>query len=142
MGQGKGYETRKTPNGKQGRNTLRCNTDLQTTTRKKEERTRKANQKTNRGTKGREETEKTEEDSQTGETNKGKRDIKRQKQIEYNSERKPLVNMENGFRTLNVASLNPDSFKEQTTQQEIINELTKKKDPNSNNTRDKIRKRI
>ena len=35
--------------------------------------------------------------------------------------------MENGLRTLNIASLNPDSFKEHTTQQEIINELTKKK---------------
>ena len=35
--------------------------------------------------------------------------------------------MENGLRTLNIASLNPDSFKEHTTQQDIINELTKKK---------------
>ena len=34
--------------------------------------------------------------------------------------------MENGFRTLNIASLNPDSFKEETTQQEIISELTKR----------------
>ena len=35
--------------------------------------------------------------------------------------------MENGLRTLNIASLNPDSLKEHTTQQEIINELTKRK---------------
>ena len=33
--------------------------------------------------------------------------------------------MENGLRTLNIASLNPDSMKEPTIQQEIIKELTK-----------------
>ena len=32
--------------------------------------------------------------------------------------------MGNGFRTLNIESLNPDSFK---MQQEIINELTRRK---------------
>ena len=41
--------------------------------------------------------------------------------------RKTLTSMENGLRTLNIASLNPDSMKEATTQQEIINELTKNK---------------
>ena len=56
------------------------------------------------------------------------------KQIEYNPERKTLINMENGLRTLNIASLNPDSFKEETTRQEIINGLTKE-NPYSNNTR-------
>ena len=35
--------------------------------------------------------------------------------------------MENGLRTLNIASLNPDSMKEPTTQQEITNELAKNK---------------
>ena len=35
--------------------------------------------------------------------------------------------MEDGLRTLNIASLNPDSTKEATTQQEIVNELTKNK---------------
>ena len=59
---------------------------------------------------------------------KGKRNIKkRQKQIGYNPEWETLINLENGFRTLNIASLKPDSFKEQTTQQEITSELTKRK---------------
>ena len=35
--------------------------------------------------------------------------------------------MGNGLRTLNIASLNPDSMRETTIRQEIINELTKNK---------------
>ena len=41
--------------------------------------------------------------------------------------RKTLISMEGGLRTLNIASLNPDSMKETTIQQEIINGLTKNK---------------
>ena len=42
--------------------------------------------------------------------------------------------MEDGLRTLNIASLNPDSMKEVATQQAIINELTKKQDTYCNDT--------
>ena len=37
--------------------------------------------------------------------------------------------MENGLRTLNIASLNPDSMKEPTTQQDITKALTENKIP-------------
>ena len=41
--------------------------------------------------------------------------------------RKTLISMEDGLRTLNIERLNPDSMKETTIRQEIINELTKNK---------------
>ena len=41
--------------------------------------------------------------------------------------RKTLIIMENGLRTINIASLNPDSMREKETQREIIKNLTKTK---------------
>ena len=58
---------------------------------------------------------------------KGEEKEKRQKQIEYTEERKTLISMGNGPRTLNIASLNPDSMKGEETQQEITNKLTRNK---------------
>ena len=52
---------------------------------------------------------------------------KLQKQLEYATNRKTLIIMENGLRTLNIASLNPDSMKGKETQQEIINSLARNK---------------
>ena len=52
---------------------------------------------------------------------------KSQKQVEYTEERKTLISMGNGLRTLNIASLSPDSTKGKETQQEIINHLARKK---------------
>ena len=49
------------------------------------------------------------------------------KQLEYAAEWKTMISMENGLRTLNIASLNPDSMRETATQQEIVNGLTKNK---------------
>ena len=44
--------------------------------------------------------------------NKRKKKKRRQKQQEYATQRKTLISVENGLRTLNVASLNPDSMRE------------------------------
>ena len=49
------------------------------------------------------------------------------KQLEYAAEWKTMISMENGLRTLNIASLNPDSMRETATQQEIVKGLAKKK---------------
>ena len=42
----------------------------------------------------------------------------------YAAERETLINMGNGIRTLNIASPNPDSMKEEQTQQDIIKSIT------------------
>ena len=62
----------------------------------------------------------------SGTESKNKKE-KSQKQVEYTEERKTLISMENGLRTLNIASLNPDSMKEKETRQEIINHLARNK---------------
>ena len=38
--------------------------------------------------------------------------------------RETMVSMENGLRKLNIPSMNPDSTKRATTQQEIVKEIT------------------
>ena len=63
---------------------------------------------------------------QERQTEKGKRGRKKQqKQLEYATTRKTLIRMENGLRSLNISSSNPDSTKEPKTQQETVKELTK-----------------
>ena len=47
----------------------------------------------------------------------------RQKKLEYAAERKTMIIMENGIRTINIASPNQDSMREATTQQEIVKGL-------------------
>ena len=64
----------------------------------------------------------------TNHRKKGKRNKKRQqKQLEYATERKTLISVENGLRTLNIASLNPDSMKETEMHHGIVKGLTKNK---------------
>ena len=46
------------------------------------------------------------------------------KQLEYATHRKTLIIMEDGHRTLNIASLNPDSMRAREMQQEIVKSLT------------------
>ena len=46
-----------------------------------------------------------------------------QKKLEYDTERKTMITVENGLRALKIASLNPDSMREATTQQEIVKGL-------------------
>ena len=71
----------------------------------------------------------TEENTETRKTNKErkKEQGKRQKHLQYETNRRTLISMEDGLRTLNIASLNPDTMKEIEMQQGIINELTKNK---------------
>ena len=49
------------------------------------------------------------------------------KQLIYDRERKPLIKMDSGVRTMNISSLNPDSMKEEQTQREIIKKATREK---------------
>ena len=58
---------------------------------------------------------------------KGQKREKHQKQLEYPTRRKTLISMENRLRTLNIASLNPDSMRGKEMQREIIKNLTKTK---------------
>ena len=44
-------------------------------------------------------------------TPRGEKAGKKQTRIEYATERKTMISMENGLRTLNIASLNPDSMR-------------------------------
>ena len=62
---------------------------------------------------------------QTPKENKERK--KQQKQLEFATCGKTLIRMENGLRTLNIASLNPDSMKEKATHQEIIKGLARNK---------------
>ena len=58
-------------------------------------------------------------------TKKGERIRKKQqKQIEYANEKKTTISMQNGLRTLNFASSNPDSMRDKETQPEITKCLT------------------
>ena len=58
--------------------------------------------------------------------NKRKRKRKQQKkQLEYATEMKTMISMENGLRTLNIASLNPGAMRETTTQKEIVKGMEK-----------------
>ena len=52
---------------------------------------------------------------------------KAQKQLTYGKARTSLINMANGLRTMNIASLNPDSMKEEQMQRDIIKDLTRNK---------------
>ena len=45
----------------------------------------------------------------------------------YDKERMALINMKHGLRTTNIASLNPDSTKEEQMQRDIIKDLTRNK---------------
>ena len=58
---------------------------------------------------------------ETAKTNAARKEKtgKQQKQLEYDTDRKSRINMENGLRTLNIASLNPDSMREEKMQKEI-----------------------
>ena len=53
------------------------------------------------------------------------REEKQQKQLEYATARKTMIGLGNGQRTLNIASLNPDSMREVAPQQEIIKGLAR-----------------
>ena len=80
------------------------------------------------GRKKKEQRETKKQQRQDRKTPKGRRKRKQQqKQLEYATTRKTLISMENGLRTQNIASLNPDPTEEPTTQQEIIKELAKNK---------------
>ena len=60
-------------------------------------------------------------------TVKGTGNKRQQKHLEYPTERKTLISMEKGLRTLNIAILNPDSMRGKEMQQEILKDLTKNK---------------
>ena len=53
----------------------------------------------------------------------------RQKHLAYATERKTLINMENGMRTLRISSLNPDSVKEEQAHRDIMKKPKKKQEP-------------
>ena len=50
-----------------------------------------------------------------------------QKRRTYSKERTSMIGMKNGLRTMDIASLNPDSAKEEQTQRDIIKNLTRNK---------------
>ena len=56
-----------------------------------------------------------------------KRKKKTQQQLTYSKERISLIRMKNGLRTMNIASLNPGSMKEEQMQREIIKNLMRNK---------------
>ena len=64
------------------------------------------------------------ETTKTNATRKEKLE-KQQQQLEYATERKTMISLENGIKSLNIAILNPDSMREATTQQEIVEDLTR-----------------
>ena len=51
----------------------------------------------------------------------------------YHSE-KTIISIEKGLRTLNIASLNPDSMREKEMQHEIVKGIAKNKNPPIGNT--------
>ena len=61
-------------------------------------------------------------------TVKGSRNKRRQqKHLEYSTERKTLIIMEKGLRTLNIASVNPDAMRCKEIRKAIVKCLTKNK---------------
>ena len=72
-----------------------------------------------------------------------KRKGKTTKQLEYATHRKTLIIiMGNGLRTLNIASLNPDSMRERETQQEIVKNHNKEQNLPSRNTGNAYNQRL
>ena len=50
---------------------------------------------------------------------------KQEQKLTYGKERKALITMENGPRTMNIAILNPESMKEEQMQRYIVKDMTR-----------------